>query len=374
MSTNAPTIPTEAGLKELASFDGGDAPVLSLYLDVDGRRHPRRADFERTAADLLATACSNGSGRNARSSIERDVKRITDVVRSFDRSGVRGIAIFACGDALFQSFLLPFPVRTRIVCDRHPHLLRLESMLAKAERFCTVILSRESARVFTTQFGMTEQREEIADEVPNRHQQGGWSQANFQRHTDELAHRHFKHVSETLAANAKKESFQHLVLAGTDEVVTAFEKTLSQPLRDRLCERLSLPMYSTVTDVHTAVSEIEEKLETQHAQESVRHILDQFAAQRNAVVGIQPTLNALTENRVDVLAISDGHMIAGFRCSSCGRLSIASEQCPACEADVTPILDLHEEMVDEALRHGARVVATDTTRPLPDGVGALLRF
>lgn len=365
---------TEARLRELAAFDGGDRPVLTLYLDADGRRFPRRADLERIASDALDAAVADPAiGRDARAAVGKDAERLVEHVRNVERAGARGIAAFACGAALFDTIALPVSVRTRAVADRHPHVLRLESLLAKAERFLTLIISRDSCRVFLTRFGVVQERDSIVDEVPSQHSQGGWSQANYQRHIDELAHRHYKHVADEMLALSRKEPFEHVVLAGPDEVVAAFQKCLHVSIAGKLAGRATLGPRATASEVGDATMSVEETLEMHRDAKSVLYILEQFAAQRNAVVGLAPTLDALAAHRVQTLALSDGTVVAGFRCDGCDRLSLESGPCSACEGATSPVVDIHEEMVDGALRNGARVIASQTDR-LPDGVGALLRF
>ena len=46
---------TETDVRELAGFKGEDAPVTSVYLDVDGSRHVRRHwGWERVARQMCA--------------------------------------------------------------------------------------------------------------------------------------------------------------------------------------------------------------------------------------------------------------------------------------------------------------------------------
>jgi len=53
------TVITEASIKELAGFQSAEAPVVSCYLDVDGRRHIRPKDYllelESLKKQLIAT-------------------------------------------------------------------------------------------------------------------------------------------------------------------------------------------------------------------------------------------------------------------------------------------------------------------------------
>ena len=47
---------TQDAIRSLAGFKGDHAPVVSLYLDVDGRRHVRPKDYEMHLDQLLRQA------------------------------------------------------------------------------------------------------------------------------------------------------------------------------------------------------------------------------------------------------------------------------------------------------------------------------
>lgn len=368
-------IPTEQSLRELASIDASPAAVLSFTLDTDGRRHPRRADLERAAGDALRRIHTDGLTRAARASVEADRVRIADyIAKEFDRGDTRGLAVFACdATGLWDIFQVPVPLRTRAVVDTHPHVLRLEAVLARAETFATALVSRDKSRLFMTRLGRTDERTEVLDDVPGKHGQGGWSQANYSRHIEEAAHRHFKHTAEVLLAMSKREPFERLVLAGPDEAVAAFEKGLHASLADRVAARVSLPMAAGIARVAEAVRAAEDVVEAERAADVVGRVLEEFAAGRNAVVGVDKTLAALRDGRVETLAIENGEPRVGYRCEQCRLLAVSDGKCDSCGAAMIRVADLNEEMVDEALRARCAVVAAET-RPLPEGVGALLRF
>ena len=50
---------TEDDVRSLAAFKGEDAPVTSIYLDVDGGRHVRFQDVVRSADSLVKEALLN---------------------------------------------------------------------------------------------------------------------------------------------------------------------------------------------------------------------------------------------------------------------------------------------------------------------------
>jgi peptide subunit release factor 1 (eRF1) len=94
------------------------------------------------------------------------------------------------------------------------------------------------------------------------------------------------------------------------------------------------------------------------------------------VVGLEPTLEALANDRVGELVVSHRLSASGARCPACGRLMTSASRCPSCGARTERIPDVVEAAVAVAFRSGARVetIVDDDPRPSFDGVGALLRF
>ncbi|HYX79589.1 MAG TPA: hypothetical protein VE976_03165, partial [Actinomycetota bacterium] len=75
-------------LRRLADWDPKGVPVTSIYLTVDGRRYPRRVDYEMRLDELVRRARSAAEGLEppARRSVEADLERISGLVRSeFER-------------------------------------------------------------------------------------------------------------------------------------------------------------------------------------------------------------------------------------------------------------------------------------------------
>src|ERR1700736_3842232 len=78
---------TEEFVRRLAERKSNEASIVSLYLDVDGRQHPKRQDYEGSLERLLRQA-----RRTASQPVLDDLKRIEDHVHAgIDRSLTRGL-------------------------------------------------------------------------------------------------------------------------------------------------------------------------------------------------------------------------------------------------------------------------------------------
>jgi peptide chain release factor subunit 1 len=368
-------------VRRLAEWETGGMPVTTLYLDVDGRRHPRRGDYLRRGEDLARQACDevDRSDRAAYGSVCGDVQRITTfLMERFDRKGsVRGLALFSCSAAgLWEAVPVPQGVRDRIVAAPRPDVLPLEAIVEMAETFCTVIVDREKARILVSSLGEIEEVSKILDEVPGRHDQGGWAQRRLQRHIEDHVQRHMKHVADALLRLHQRRGFDRLVLAGPEEAVAELERELHDYVRRTIAEQATLSMAASTDEVLDLAMAIERDVEERRERETVERILSEASAGTGrAVAGMPPTLVALEENRVDTLAVRDGLEAAGVRCSSCGHLATAGSRCEVCGSPTAVVPDLVEEAVEAALRRRCRV-ETVHEGPLEraGGIGALLRY
>lgn len=370
-------------LRALADWDTDGLPVTTVYLDVDGRRRPRRRDFARRAHDLAGLAAdeSRPLGRDAHRSVCGDARRIRSFVDGFDRRGsVRGLALFSCSSAgLWQDVELARPVRDGHRVGTRPHLLPLEALLELAETFCAVLVDRERARIFLSSLGEIEEVTRLLDDVPGRHDQGGWAQARLQRHIEDHVQRHLKHVADMLLRVQRRRPFDHLVLAGPEEAVGELERELHDYSRRKVLGRLSLPMAASAEQVRDRLLDLEVELEARREREAVERLVSEAASGTGRVViGMEDTLSALEANRAEVLVVAEGLRAAGVRCERCGHRASADPDrpCRACGGPVAEVPDLVEEAVEAALRQRSRVETVSDGDRLREvgGVGVLLRF
>jgi peptide chain release factor subunit 1 len=299
------------------------------------------------------------------------------VLDRFGRGTTRGLALFSCSAAgLWEEIELSRPLRNLGMVAPHPDLLQLESILEVYESFCTVLVDSEKARIFLAELGGLEEQSDLIDDVPNRHDQGGWSQGRYQRHVDEHRQKHLKHVAEVLFRFWKRRQFDHLILGGPDEIVQEFEHELHDYLRQRVLARVGLPIGASTDRILERSLEAEEDLERRRVREAIDRIVAEQAAGRQAVAGLGPTLDALADNRVATMLVRMDLRSPGRECPSCERLAQRGKRCKTCGADTREMADVVEAAVAQALRRGARVetVAEDGGFEALGGVGALLRF
>jgi peptide chain release factor subunit 1 len=364
-------------LRKLAEWSTDGFPVTSVYLDVDGRRYPRRVEYVVRLDELLRKAENGDWGKEHRRSISGDAERVRQFVEGFERSATRGLALFSCAAAgLSEEVTLPQSVRDRVVVGSRPHLLPLEALVESFETFCTALVDREKARIFMTVGGRITEVSEILDEVHGQHDQGGWAQARMQRHIKEQVQRHLKHVGEALLRQ-QQQGFDHLILAGPEEVVAELERELHDYVGRTVVARITLPMAASSNEVLERTLAIEEELQTRRERQAVERVTSEVASGTGrALAGFDDTLSALEAGRVETLVIAFGLEASGRRCTACGHLATVGDRCSVCGGELEHVFDLVEEAVESALRQRCSVETIEDASALTalGGIAALLRF
>jgi peptide subunit release factor 1 (eRF1) len=358
--------------------------ITSCYLDVDGRRHPRPADYETRLDHLVREAKDRAAafGPDAARSVAADLERITAWVRGgFDRSHVRGLAFFACSaDGYFELVESPLPVSDGIVVNHTPHVRPLEAVLQEYQRFAVLLVDRQRARLFRFELGECTEQAEVFDAIPRGadgagHPAQGARGAKVQRHTDEIAHRHLKHAADVTFAELQERPVDHVILGGPNEVVAELEGMLHPWVRDRVADRLAIATTAGPDEVCQAARAVEASVTRRSEAQLVDRLRDALGTGAG-VAGLDATLGALVERRVDVLLISDGYQAEGWRCRSCRYLGPRGRKCPVCAREMDLVDDVVEEAVEEALANKCRVqiVRGNADLDVLGRIGAVLRF
>jgi peptide chain release factor subunit 1 len=364
-------------IRSLAAFKAQDTPVVSLYLDVDGRRFVRPRDYELHLDHLLKEAAEHVNGHRPATP---DLERIEAHVKGgLDRSHTRGLAIFSCAAKdLWQVFELPVRVRNQLVVNATPHVRQLEHVVDEYERFGVLLADKQRARMFVFELGSLVDKSELFDQLP-RHEddQGDWDKDHVRDHSAAAAHRHLKRSAEVAFHVFQAHAFDHLIIGAPEEIAHELERTLHPYLRDRIAAHLPVPVGATDAQIRDAALHVEEHVERTKKGALVQR-LRQAAAQPGGlgVTGLEATISALVERRVETLVVSDGYEAPGWRCHHCGLIAVKGRSCPLCAQPMTLVDDVVEEAVEDAVNQSCRVSVCTGNADLDvaGGIGALLRF
>ena len=366
---------TEDDVRSLASFKGEDAPVTSIYLDVDGGRHVRFQDVVRAADSLVKEALV----KHDNPSVATDLHRFQELVRSgIDRSRTRGLAVFSCSAHDFwQVVELPVQVRDQVVVNHSPCVRQLEVVVEEYERFGLLLADKQRARVLVYELGELVESTDLVDPLPRgddvdhsyRREQG-------QHHASALVHQHLRHAADVAFRVFQDRGFERLIIGAPEEIANELESLLHPYLQERVEARCAVPVGASDEEIRAAAHEVEADVARRKEAELVARLRDAVGAGRRGVAGLDATLRALVERRVDTLLVSHGFNHPGWRCVSCDYIGRVGRACPVCEAEMHGVEDVVEEAVEEALLQSCEVQVCVGNADLDvlGSIGALLRY
>jgi peptide chain release factor subunit 1 len=374
--------PDRDGLRRLAEIRLDKPVVLTLYLDLE----PSQFAVARARASEVRSVLAEAERRvrdldhrlshQDRVNLGRTVERAREFLEGeLDAEGAHGVALFVSEAAgLFEAVKLPRAVTTRVALDYSPVVGPLAG-LEQRERWCITLVSRRDARIFRGSPEGLAEREALRDEVHGQHDQGGWSQARYQRHVEKEKDDHLKRAGEVLLRHFEREPFERLVVGGTNEVAADFEGKLHPYLAERLSGRIDVDVETANADqVLEKASPLLEKLE----EEREREALERLGEPSRGAEGLLNVLEALNERRVETLLLAEGYEAAGVLCPRCGWLGPEGpKHCPADGTEVVPREDVVEPAIELALQQSAEVLPfrhNDGELQKRGGIGALLRF
>lgn len=367
---------TEAAVRELAAIRGEAAPITSCYLDVDGSRLIRQHDVEQELDVTLREARSRADGHR---SVQDDLAKIEAHVRGgFDRSDVRGLAIFASSAiGLWEVFELPVPVRSQVVVNHSPAVAQLESVLQEHEPIGVVLADRQRTRLFVFALGRLVEHSEQLDELPRDYDTRGQSERGTpEHHVDELAQQHLRHAARAAFEVWQQTGYQHLVIGAPDAIASELESLLHPYLKERLCGRVHVAVNATLDEVQKAAGAVEDDVERSREAALVDRLREAAATGRKGVAGIADTLAALNEKRVERLVVSKGFAQEGWRCPTTGALASVGPKDPITGEPMERVDDVVEDAIEAALTQGVRVSICIGNADLDvlGRIGALLRY
>jgi peptide chain release factor subunit 1 len=368
----------EESIRTLASFKASDRPVVTAYLDVDGKRWPKYADVE-ARLDRLVREASEAATSNGHAPAVADLQKIQGHLKGgMDRSRTRGLAIFSCGDDLWQVHQLPVRVKDQLVVNQTPHVRQLERIVDNYKGFGFLLADKQRTRMFVFELNELVDKSEVFEALPRHPDDAGDRDRGHDRSTldETAAHQHVKRAAQTAFEVWKQHPFDHLILSAGPEIAHELEADLHSYLKERIRARINVPASSPESVIVEAVLDVEEQVERDREAAMVSKLREAAASNRGGVVGLEATLAAMSDRRVDTLLVSDGYEVAGWRCDGCGVLACKGRTCPTCGSAMERLDDVVEAAVEQALLQSCHVemCVGNADLDVAGRIGALLRF
>jgi peptide subunit release factor 1 (eRF1) len=374
-------------IDRLAGFEPAGLPVISLYLNAQANENGRQ-DFERFLRKEFSSLARTFKAQSPeRESFDRDVERIDAYLRDELRPETNGVAVFACSGAeeFFEAVQTAAPIENhRLYISNQPHLYPLARLMDQYPRYAVLVADTNRARLFVFARGKAVQRDEVQNVKTRGSSAGGWSQARYQRHTEQYHTQHAKELSDILEEIVREENVEHIILAGDEVIIPKLKAEFPKAVADRVVDVLSLDINAPEHEVLAESMEAMREHDAQTDAEKVQELLDAYRAGGLAVVGSTDTLEALAMGQVEELIITarqqnvegDREDVAILSETEVTEPVVAGQDSGAV-ANIDPdSVIVSDDLVTRARQTAARITFIEDATLLEDvgGVGALLRY
>jgi len=297
----------------------------------------------------------------------------------------RGLAMFSnAAEGYFKGYPLAVPVRSRVFVGDHPYVKPLADLLDIYGSYAVALVDKQGARLFHFHLGeLIEQEGIVGDEV--RQTRGKTSSSNpggrggvsgQSRFNDEVTARNLRQAADFSARFFDEVHTRRILIGGTDETLAQFRQYLPKAWQSLVVGTFPMSMTASHTDVLTRAMQIGQEAEKQRETALVENMLTAAAKGQDGAVGLEATLAAVHDGRVQTLIVQEGLRLPAYQCEGCSHLLTRStDSCLFCGKSFVKIEDAVELAVRKVMQTGGEVeIVRDNPTLQEIGIGALLRY
>jgi peptide chain release factor subunit 1 len=368
-------------LRELASFQAEHGCAITLYVDLDPSIAPTAGDAHTRVNSLLDSIKGDGPRsltHAQREALKADLERIRNFFeQEFNRDGAHGAAVFCAGlDNFWNPLALTDSVPDEVKIGKAFYLAPLVPLVGRGEGAIVAHVGREQGQLFRLHAGRLEPTADHTEEQPGRHDQGGLSQARYQRHIEELVQDHLRRVADELDRQVRRLHGPRVVMVSSDETRGELSDMLTAAVQKAVVGWTHAEAHASPSELLEVARPVLESWREQEESEAVERWREEAGRNGRAAAGWQETLEAASDARVEVLLYELGADRPAWECPKCGRASISAGNCPL---DGTRMEEQEHGLdvaVHQTLGHGGTVWALRHRHDLEpvEGIGALLRY
>ncbi len=365
----------EQELKSLLTFEA-QHPVLSVYLNIEPAERggePVRRRLRALLRDMPAEAAGDVQA------VERYFEH------EYDGRG-RSVAVFSCAPAsFFRAYVFHLSQQTRVRWLPQPYVKPLAHLLDAYGGYGLARVDKQGVRLYAYHLGERTASQEVQGAAVHRTKRDGASAlagrrggaAGQTRHEEEVEQRNLRAAAEASVAFFQAHQVRRVLLAGTEETLAQFRALLPKAWQSLIVGRMAVDRDASAVDLLERAIEVGRQAEGMREAALVEGAVTAAAKGKAGATGLENTLRALHEGRVQTLMISDGYRAPGYVCSGCGLIS-ASEHaaCPYCGGTSTAIEDAVEHAVRRAMRSTVEVEVVSHSPTLEEAgrIAAVLRY
>ncbi len=365
---------TQDQLQELLTYQSSNGKVISLYLDSD------------TSQENMETIKRQVKGMIREADVDHE-KEASAIERYLDLAydwSTPGVAVFSGnGGQFFRAYPAAVSFRNRVRVGHKPYVKPLAHLLDFYAHYGVILIDRVGARFFEYHQGELQVTDGFMGEEVHKLKQGSGSSAvgmrgggGGARHETEVVHRNLREAAETAVAFFHGKPIRRLFLGGTTETVAQFRELLPKQMQSCIAGTFPMDMNAGEHEVRKHSLRLLQAANSEREQKLVDTLITTAAKAGTAVLGLDETLQAVSEKRVQTLIISDGYRHPGYLDESSGYVVANLAKSPLSAKELTAVADVVDAACLITMNNGGHVEVIRDMPKLEEAghIGALLRY
>ncbi len=357
--------------------------IISLYLDVDGKKYPNK-EYEIVLKELIkeGKASIERYSEEIKKLINKDLEKIWEQVHNnFARESAKSVAIFCSSkDKIWQFIKLSVPLRSSLIIRDYPYLRPLLATIPLQKMYGIALVSLNQANFYILKDEKIERFYQITNEIPKRVKIAGWqgyAERKVERHIEDHISKHFKSVADKLIEFNNKLGFDHIIIGGEKRSFEEFFLYLPERMQKKIIDKITINIEAESKEL---LNKIQQSLKNYYAdkeKELLEKIKHEALSHGLGAIGLESVFEALRHNQVSSLVVKQNFSLPGKRCPNCHWLHISMDFCQLCGYKMLSTPDLIEDAINLALMQNADVYISSyhpTIISEMEGIAALLRF
>jgi peptide subunit release factor 1 (eRF1) len=365
---------TQDQFQELLSYEANGKQVLSLYLGTDASQHSVEA-MKLQVKGMVKEA--NVGCRDDVNALERYLDH------GFDWSKPGLAAFSADGGQFFRAFPVHVSFRNRLRVGHKPYVKPLAHLLDYYAHYGVVLVDRVGARFMAYNLGDLQETEGYMGEDIHKLKMGQGSTAvgtrggqGGSRHEDEAVQRNVREAAAAANAFFTRKPIRRLFLGGTAETVASFRDALPKLLQSRVAGTFAIDMDAGEAEVRKHSLALLRQANDERETRLVQQMITAEAKGGAATIGLDRTLQAISDKKVHTLIISDGFRAPGYVQDESGFVVANLALSPLTEEELTAVDDVVDTAVAQTMTQGGHVEVINDNAELEKigRIGAILRY
>jgi peptide subunit release factor 1 (eRF1) len=265
-----------------------------------------------------------------------------------------------------------------------PLVKPLTDLLDSFGGYGVVLVDKQGARLFHFHLGELTEQEGVLGETVKHLKQGGASSFRGRgaigqtQHMEETIDRNMRDSVDFTIHFFEEKRVRRILIGGTDDNVALFSSLLPKAWQSLVIGSFPMSMTASHIEVLARAMQISKESEARREKRLVDNLITTAAKGKGAVVGLEKTLDAINQDRVQTLVVDEGFRSGGSKCQNCGVLTIHDgEVCPVCGGKlVSAGVDVVDLAVSAVMRRRGviEVIHANPALQKAGRMGAVLRY